>query len=203
MDDLHLHFIVRELGQRVIQHLRRALHVALDDQRKVLDIACGKLLVELLEGESRALGQRRLAQLGEPVKRNLPRLERIFDHLQAVADLRHIFQAQNFHRRRGRRLDNRPAAIIEHGAHFPENRAHDERVPHPQRAVLNEDAGHRPAAAIELAFEHSPGSQPLRIGLQRLKVGHQQHHLEQQLEIGFLLGRNFHHHRIPAPSLGQ
>ena len=99
VNDLHFHFFGAEFRKCVVQDFDRALHVGLDDERELLDVTGGELLVELLEGEARGFGECRLAQLGEPVERDLPRLQRVFDHLEPVAGLRHVFQAQDLGRR--------------------------------------------------------------------------------------------------------
>ena len=44
VDDADLDLLVRQLRQRVGQHLGRALHVGLDDDRQLLDAAFGNLL---------------------------------------------------------------------------------------------------------------------------------------------------------------
>src|SRR3954471_4684850 len=55
MDDADLDALVAELLQRAGQHLGRALHVGLDDDRQLLDAALGDLLLEGLEREAARL----------------------------------------------------------------------------------------------------------------------------------------------------
>ena len=199
MDDLHLHLLGAQLVEGVAQDLDGPLDIRLDDEGQLLHGARGKLLVQLFQGQTRALGQRRIAQLGEAVERNLPRLQSVFNHLKTVAGLRNVLQTQHFDRSGGRGLFQSSPAIIKHGAHLAVDSADDKRVAHAQRAVLNQDRRHRTAAAVEPAFDHRARSQPVRIGLQPLQVGHQQDHFQQQIQILALLGRDFHHHGVSAP----
>ena len=53
------------------------------------------------------------------------------------------------------------------------------------------------------ASMHGAHGGTVGIGLQVLQVGHQQNHLEQQIEALVGAGRNRHHHRVAAPILRQ
>ena len=53
-------FVVGQLRQRVGQHLGRALHVGLDDEREFLHAALGDVLLQRLERQAAALGAERL-----------------------------------------------------------------------------------------------------------------------------------------------
>ena len=68
-----------------------------------------------------------------------------------------------------------------------------------QRAVLHQHGGHRSAAAIQLGFEHDAGCRAIGSGLQFLQIGHQADHFHQQVQIGFLLGRDVDEYRGAAP----
>ena len=69
----------------------------------------------------------------------------------------------------------------------------------PQRAVLHEDGSDRTASAIELGFEHYAAGGTRRVGAQFLQVGDQADHFHQQVEVGFLLGRDIDEHGGAAP----
>ncbi len=68
------------------QHFGRALHVGLDDDRQLLDVALGQFRLQRLEREAAALGAER-AFLGLRLAegRNLPRLRRIGHRLERIA----------------------------------------------------------------------------------------------------------------------
>ena len=152
--------------ERVGQHFRRALHVGLDDDRQVLHVAFGDLLLQRLERQAAALGAERLF-LGHAlaIGRDLPRLRRVGQRLERIAGLRQARQAEHLDRRRRRRHLDRPAAVVDERAHAADNRAGDEGVADAQRAVLDEDRRHRAAAAIELRLEDRARGIPLRVGL--------------------------------------
>ena len=95
------------------------------------------------------------------------------------------------------------AAVVDQGAHAAVHGAGDERVPDLQRAVLNQHGRHTAPAFVDLGFQHDPGGEPLRIGLEVLQVGDQENHLEQKIEVGLHLGRNRDRDDVAAPVLGQ
>ena len=144
VDDADLHLLVGQLGERVGQHLGRALHVGLDDDRQLLHAAFGDLRLQRLEREPAALRAERAALgllLAE--RRDLPRLGRVGQRLEHVARLRQAGQAEHFDRRgRPGRLD-RTAAVVDQRAHAADDRAGDERVADVERAVLHEHRRHR------------------------------------------------------------
>src|SRR5688500_3891386 len=154
-DDPDLHLLVGQLRQRVGQHLGRALHVGLDDERELLDAAFRDLLLERFERETAALGaERALLGLRLAEGGNLPRLRRVGDGLERVARLRQAGEAEHFDRgRRTRRLDGF-AAIVDQRPDLADDRAGDEVVAHAQRAVLHQDGCNRAAASVELRFQH-------------------------------------------------
>ena len=104
MNDAHLDALVAQLGQRIGQHLGRALHVRLDDDGQLLDAAFGDLLLQRFERETAALrAERFVLGLHLTVLRDLSRLGRIRERLKGVARLWQPAEAQHFHRCRGRR----------------------------------------------------------------------------------------------------
>ena len=91
------------------------------------------------------------------------------------------------------------AAIVKHGAHFAVHIAHYKVVAVAQGAVLHQQRRHWSAPAIQLGFEDHAGCRTIRGRLQFLQVGHQADHFHQQVQVGFLLGRDIHEYRGPAP----
>ena len=72
-----------------------------------------------------------------------------------------------------------------------------------QGSVVDQDGGHRAAAAIELGFQHGAGGEALGSCLQLLHVGHQADHLHQLVEIGVLLGGNIDKDGVATPIFRQ
>ena len=160
--------------------------------------------LQRFEREAAAFGaERLLLRHALAVGGDLPRLCRIGQRLEGVAGLRKAGQAEHFDRRRRRRHLDRLTAVVNQRADAPDNRAGDEGVADAQRAVLDEDGGHRTAPAIELRFEHGARRVPLRVRLVLSDVGDEQDHLEQLVEPGSLLRRHRHHDRLAAPVFGH
>ena len=78
-----------------------------------------------------------------------------------------------------------------------------EGVAHPQGAVLHQHGRDTSPSAVQLCLQHHAAGQPFRIGFEILEVGHEEDHLEQEIEIGLLFGRNRHRHDVTAPVLSE
>ena len=94
---------------------------------------------------------------------------------------------------------NCAAAIVEHGADFSVHVADDKVVAGMQRAVLNENGGDGAASAIEFCFEDDAAGGTFGRGFQFLQIGDEADHFHQQIEIGFLLGRDVDENGRAAP----
>ena len=201
VDDPDLHLLVGQLGERVGEHFRRALHVGLDDDRQLLHAAFGDLRLQRLEREPSALrAERARLRLLLAERRDLPRLGRVGD-LEDVARLRQAGEAEDFDRRRRPGRLGRLAAVVDQRAHAADDGPAMNVSPTLQRAVLDEHGRDRTAALVELRFEHRAGRVALRVGLELADVGDEQDHLEQQLEVLLLLGRDFDRDGLAAPFL--
>ena len=199
VNDSNLDLLVRELGQRVGEDLGRALHVRLDDDRQLFHAAFGDLRLQRLERQAGALGaERTILRLLLAERRDLTRARRIGD-LEDVARLRQAGETQHLHRsRRTGRLGG-PAAIVDQRTDTADDRSGDERIADVQGSVLDQHGRDRAAALVELRLEDRAGGMPLRIRLELADVAHQQHHLEQKIEVLLLLRRHFHRDRSAAP----
>jgi hypothetical protein len=160
-------------------------------------------LCNMLQGDTAALGQGRLAHFGFAEQHDLLGLGGVGDHLEIVACFGHGLQPQDLDGRGWLGLADLFSAIVQHGAHFAEDRAADEIVAHMQGPVADQHGGHRPAAAIQLGLQHIPHGRACGIGFQILQIGHEQDHLQQQIQVDPHLGGNGHHHGIAAPILRQ
>ena len=118
VNDLDPHAIVAQLRQRVGEHFGRALHVGLDDDRQVLHVAFGDLLLQRFERQAAAFGAERLfLRHALPVGGDLPRLGGVGECLEGVAGLRQTRQAEHFDRRGRSGLLDRLAAVVDQRAH--------------------------------------------------------------------------------------
>ena len=191
VDDPDLDLLVGELRQRVGEHLGRALHVGLDDDRQLLHAAFGDLRLQRFEREpAPRAAERLLLRLRLAEVRDLPRLGGVGQRLERVAGLRQAAEAEHFDRRRRSGGLDLAAAVVDERAHLADDRAGDERVADAQRAVLDEDRRDRAAALVELRFEHGARRVALRIRLELAELGDEQDHLEQRLEVLLLLRRD-------------
>ncbi len=144
--------------------------------------------------------QRRFADFRLAVFNDVARLGFV-RHLELVARFGDPLQAEHFHGRRGAGFFHRAALVVEHGANLAVHGAANKDVAGVQRAVLHQHGRHRAPALVHARFEHCARGRRLRIGAQLAHFGHEEDHLQQLSEILFLLGGNFHHHRVPAPFL--
>ena len=156
--------------------------------------------MQLIEGETRAgsaskggLADLRLAEFHEVARFGF------VGNVELVARIGNALQAEDFDRSRRPRAFHGLAFVVKHGADFSEDRAAKEEIAGAERAVLHEHGGDSAAAAIHAGFEHGAAGRSVRIGLQLAHIGDEQNHFEQFIEILFLFGGNFHHHRVAAP----
>ena len=90
------------------------------------------------------------------------------------------------------------AGIRHQRAHAAPFGAGDDDVAGLQRAALHQHGGHRAAAAVEPRFDHRAFGRTVRIGLEFEHFGLQRDHVEQLVEIGLLLGRDFDLEHVAA-----
>src|SRR5262249_49238526 len=128
---------------------------------------------------------------------------RFISDLEIVTCVGRALEAEDFDRgRRWRRFRGAPA-IIKHRAHFSENRAADEEVAGVQRAVLNQDRRDRTAALVDARFQYSADSRRVRIRLELTQIGDEQQRLEELVDTGLILRRDFDQFGVAAPLRGQ
>ena len=88
---------------------------------------------------------------------------------------------------------------VQHGSDLTCDRAGDKGIPDLQSAVLNQDGCHRSSAPVQLGFHDRSHGRSLGVGFEALQVGDQQNHLQQEVQVGFLYGGDFHGYRVSAP----
>ena len=159
-------------------------HVGLDDERELLDGALLGELEDVFEGHlaARATRQRLGLQAVGPFAGELAGAALVLDHPHQLAGLGHAVEAEHLDRLAGHRALELAAHEVVHRPYPAEVGAGDERVAHPQRAALDQDRHHRPAAGVELGLDHGPGGLRLLVGLQLLEVGDHLDRVQQRVE---------------------
>ena len=200
MDDLEAHLVGGEALERLRERLHRALHVGLENEPQLLDLAGDDLLVQVLEGDAGGA----LALEPVPIRahgRDLPRLALVGDHEQRVPRLGDARESQDLHGVRGARAGDLLAAVAEHRAHAPRVGAYDHGVPLLERAGLDERGGDGTTAAVEPTFHDDPAGGAVGIGLQLEDLGLQRRHLEELRDAIAPLRRGGHEDGLSAPVL--
>jgi hypothetical protein len=190
MDDAGLDLVGAELLDGTGNGFDRALHVALDQKRKLLAAGVLQLRHHLLERTARtALARSRLVA-GKPlaVFGDLTGTAFILDHRKAVAGLRRALKAENFDRESGSGFLDVLATVIDQRADTAPLVAGNEDFARLERAGLNQNGGNRTAATIELGLDHDAFGGAIGVGLQIEKFGLQQDRVEQLVEVELLGG---------------
>ena len=147
--DLDADLLVRELLERGLYGLGRALHVGLDDDVEVLYLALlylGEEVVErdLLGDAEGALLGLLLALLNELASHAL-----VVDGVEDVAGVRHLAHAGNLDRDARAGLIDALTLVVNHGAHVADGGTGDDDIALVERAVLHEHGHDWAAAAVE------------------------------------------------------
>ena len=203
VDDLELDLVGGEPLERLGQRLHRALHVGLEDEPQLLDLARLDLLVQVLQGDAgRALALEPVALAAHGG--DLPRL--------ALVGRPPAWCRPPAARRRGRgsrpdRTGPRSATFLPRSLNIARTRPECEptttaspslSVPDWMSAVAT---GPRPA--VEPAFHDDPARGPAGIGAQLEDLGLQRGHLQQLRDAVAALGRGVDEDGLPAPVLGH
>src|SRR5436309_8386185 len=176
VDDLQLHLLGRELLERLRQRLHRALHVRLEDEPQLLDLAGLDLLLQAFQRDAGGGLARALGPVGAH-GRDLPRLALVGDADENVARRRYAAEAVDFDGVGGPRRRRLLPGGIEERTDASGVRADHDGVALPQGAVLDEHGGHGAAAAVEPALDDHALGGAVGIGLQLEDLGLQRGHL--------------------------
>ena len=202
MHDAHAYFVVLvEPEERGIQCLDRALHIRLDDDVEILDIALLNLLEECVKRYTLRLDEV-AALIAEASLRNRTRLF-LIDGGEDVARRRNIIQTENLNRHGGSRLFHVVAAIVDHRAHMTVCRTDNDGVADAQRTALDEHGSDGAAPLVELCLDDDAACLAVRVCLQFLDLSDKQDVLKQVVDTDALFCRDGHHNRISAVFLGD
>ena len=194
-----------DLGQRVLERLDRAGHVALQDQVELLALALLHRGHEVLEGTTHAalgLHGRPLARLA--LLRDLTRHPVVVDDDEVLAGAGNRGETEHHRGTRRVGLLDVVAVLVEHGPDPAVGRTGHDRVADPQRAALDQHGRHRATTAVEVRLDHEALRVLRGVGPQVERgVGGQDDRLEQRLEVELGLGRDVDEHGVAAVLLGD
>ena len=120
-----------------------------------------------------------------------------------VAGVRRLGEAEHLHRRRGQRLLDVVALVVDQRLDLAPGRAGHDRVADAQRALLHDHGRHRAAAGLEVRLEHDAACLALDARRQLLHLGHEHDLLEQVVDPGALQRRDLDRDGVAAPRLGH
>src|SRR5699024_6918226 len=149
VDDLYSYIFVVELLQRGNDRADRALHVSLDDEVEVLDLALLNLAEELLQRGAGVSGQDLFSELGFSVFGDLPGDLVFLDDAEFVAGFRYVVEAEDFHRGSRSGLADGLSLVVGHQADFARAGAGDYALAALDRTVGYQQRGDRALVLIQ------------------------------------------------------
>src|SRR5207237_9082191 len=87
------------------------------------------------------------------------------------------------------------------GSYTAAEGSHDKDIANPERAALHKNGCDRAAPSVEFCLHDSSLGQAMGIRFQLQHLSLEQNHLQQGIKAQFLLRRDFHEDRLPAPGL--
>ena len=197
-DDLDLHLVGGEFGQRIPQRLVAALHVCLDQH-------CDDTGLGLTHRREHVANRRSLlrkldvAELALAIQRDFTRLALALRAEQFVTGIRRPGQTEHDHRHRGLRLGDWLAGFVEHGADPTKLLAGDDWITELQRALLDEHRGHGAATLLDRRLDDQARREASLRRAQFEHLGLQQDGVEQLVDAGACLGGHGNEDRLAAP----
>ena len=204
MDDAHADFLVGELFERGLDGLGAALHIRLDDDVEVLEIALLDAGEQILERDllARARGSgaalRGKALFGESARHAL-----VGDGVEYIARGRYLGHAGDLHRDGGTGLGDTLAAVVRHHTHAADGGTGNDDVTGAERAVLHKNGHDRAAALVETRFHDRAARRPVRVGLELHDLGLQHEIFEQLRDACAGLCGDRTDDRVAAPLFGD
>ena len=202
--------ILVELAQGVGDRFERALGVGLDDQVQRRDFAALHHREDIFESgaarENHWVPQRGglaayRARFGDGARHLVAR-----SNAQLVTGERNVVEPEYFDRNRRPGFDDLLTALVEHRAHAAPSGPGNDGIADVECAVLHERGHYRPAPGIEVGFEHCRDGRSLRVGDEvfgDLRVGDEQHRVEEVVDSDRGRGRHVDDDRVAAPLFGN
>ena len=170
MDNVHAHLVVLvEPEERGVQCLNRALHIRLDDDVEILDVALLDLLEERIQRNALRLDE--VTPLVAETRLGNRACLLLVDGGENVARRRNIVETEDLNRHGGTRLLHVVSAVIDHRADVTIRRADDNGVTDAQRAALDKHGRDRAAPFVELCLDDDTACLAVRVRLQFLDFG--------------------------------
>ena len=200
VDDLDADFLVRDLFERGLDRLGRALNVGLDDQVERLHLAGLDLAEQILQADLlRRAGTAVLldtALLGELARHALVR-----NGVKDVAGAGHFVQAGDLNRRGRACLGDALSLVVDHRTHAAHAGAGDNNVAEMQRTVLHQNRHDRAAALVKTRLDDRALGGAVGIGAKLKHFRLQDKVFEQVVDPGAGLGGDRADDRVAAPLL--
>ena len=203
MDDVDLHLFGRELQQTVSQGLHGTVHVCLDDDVELLEVADGDTTTDLVQSDVRAgaaclFALQLLTTVGDGFH-----LALIGHHVEGIARHGSAVQTEQQHRRGGTSLLDGTVVVVEHGLHLTVGGASQHHVTNLQGAVLHQDLGHIATALVQSGLDDRALGQTVGVGLQVKEFSLKQHLLKQGVNVQTDLSGDFLVLVFTAPALDE
>ncbi len=157
-DEAQLHVVALEPLEALGHGLQRTLHIGLEhdvERRRLAPLRSARRgprawprwrpRPRLVPREAEALRPRLAERAGRG---------QVLGPAHLVAGVRRLGEPQHLHRRRGQRLFDVVAQVVDQRLDLAPGRAGHHRVADPQGALLHDDGGHRAPPRLEVGLEH-------------------------------------------------
>ena len=203
VDDVDLHLVGTKLDERVAEGLHGAVHVTLDDDVELFEVAEGATTTDFLEGEvglrTDALLTLQLGTFGGDVLGFFL----VLHDVEGVASLAGTSEAEEQHRLRRTGGHDLLVALVVHGADASGNGTSHDGVALAERAFLHQQFGNIAAAFVERALDDHTLGALVGVALKLHDVGLEDDFLEQFLNADTFLGADVLALVFTAPLLDE
>ncbi len=117
--------------------------------------------------------------------------------------MRGLGEPEHLHRRRGQCLFHVVTQVVDQCLDLAPGGAGHDGVADAERALLDDDGGHRTATGLEVGFEDDAARLALDPRRELFHLGHQRDLLEQVVDAGALQGGDLHHDGVATPCFGH
>ena len=203
MDDSYSYLVVRELFERLLYSLDRALYVCLDDYRELLYLALGYLAEQVVERYLAVLVELLLLLLVLSLLYEFAGKSLVLNCVEDVACTRNFCESRYLNRYgRSCGLDC-SALVVGHYADTSYGCACDKDVALSESAVLNEEGRDRTSALVKTCLDDRTLCKSVGIGFKLLHLGNEKHVLEELVDALTRLCRNGYAYNVAAPVLAN
>ena len=151
---LHFDFVGTEFEQRGRQRLLRTLHIGLDDDGQLLDLARLHIGEHVFQLGRLLLGQLGIAELAATVSGNFAGTALVCQYHELVTGLRHFSQTLNFHGNGRPCRFGRTTVFVVHGTHAAPGLTSQYHIARFERTGLDQHGRNRATAFVQLGFHH-------------------------------------------------